>query len=37
VIRETPPGKYLNEVTGLTAGEREQIQTKTCLEFLGIK
>jgi aminocarboxymuconate-semialdehyde decarboxylase len=37
VIRETPPGKYLNEVSGLTSGEREQVQTKTCLEFLGIK
>ncbi|MBF0280706.1 MAG: amidohydrolase [SAR324 cluster bacterium] len=35
-IREQPPGKYLNELQELSKAERERVQYKNCLEFLGL-
>jgi len=36
VIREVPPGKYLREVTGLTAQQQAAIHGENCLRFLGV-
>lgn len=36
-IREQPPGKHLKELQELSQAEREQVQYKNCLEFLGLE
>jgi aminocarboxymuconate-semialdehyde decarboxylase len=36
VIRERPPGKHLAELRGLSDAEREQIHSRSALEFLGL-
>jgi aminocarboxymuconate-semialdehyde decarboxylase len=35
-IRERPPGKALSEVQNLPAAEREAVQTRNALRFLGL-
>ena len=36
VVREIPPGHHLHEVSGLSDAQREQIHTRSALEFLGV-
>ncbi len=35
-IRERPPGKALSEVADLLAADREAVQTRNALRFLGL-
>jgi aminocarboxymuconate-semialdehyde decarboxylase len=35
-IREMPPGKHLRELTELSAADRELVEYRNCLEFLGL-
>jgi aminocarboxymuconate-semialdehyde decarboxylase len=35
-IRESPPGRHLHEVAGLSAARRARIHSGSALEFLGL-